>query len=61
MWKLSTELMEAKSQILEQKASGQNKIENSKNLLDDNFDLVERTTILHLTDEGILTKKMISS
>ena len=34
-WKLSNELIEAFSQILEQKASGQIKIETSRNLLDD--------------------------
>jgi hypothetical protein len=34
-WRLSTELFEAYSQILEQKASGQIKVETTKELLDD--------------------------
>jgi hypothetical protein len=43
-WKLSNELFEAVSQILEQKASGQNKIETSKNLLDDNFEIINQNS-----------------
>lgn len=37
-WKLSNKLMEAYSQILEQKASGQIKIETSKELYADNYE-----------------------
>ncbi|PQJ84465.1 Shedu immune nuclease family protein, partial [Aliivibrio sifiae] len=39
-WKLSKELMEAYSQILEQKASGQIKIETSKELFDDEYNQI---------------------
>jgi hypothetical protein len=43
-WKLSNELIEAYSQILEQKASGQLKIETTKELLDDfNTEITQRS------------------
>lgn len=41
-WKLSTELLEAFSQILEQKASGQIKIETTKELLDNNMEVINQ-------------------
>jgi hypothetical protein len=39
-WKLSNNLIESMSQILEQKASGQLKIETTKELVDDNMNLI---------------------
>lgn len=43
-WKLSNKLIEAYSQILEQKASGQIKIEQTKELLDDfNHEITQRS------------------
>lgn len=41
-WKLSTELLEAFSQILEQKASGQIKIETTKELLDTKMEVINQ-------------------
>lgn len=41
-WKLSNELLEAVSQILEQKASGQLKIETTKELLDDDKNIIHQ-------------------
>jgi len=41
-WKLSKSLMEAYSQILEQKASGQLKIEVNRNLSDDKFNIIRQ-------------------
>lgn len=41
-WKLSNELIEAVSQILEQKASGQLKIETTKELVDDKKNIIHQ-------------------
>lgn len=43
-WKLSNDLLESMSQILEQKASGQLKIESTKELLDDNMELITQNS-----------------
>lgn len=41
-WKLSNQLFDSISQILEQKASGQLKIENTKELVDDNYNVINQ-------------------
>lgn len=41
-WRLSTKLIDAYSQILEQKASGQIKIEKTKELYDDSYKLIHQ-------------------
>lgn len=41
-WKLSNSLFDAVSQILEQKASGQLKIENTRELVDDNYNVINQ-------------------
>ena len=43
-WKLSTELMEGYSQILEQKASGSFKIQSTKNLYADDYSKIHQTS-----------------
>jgi hypothetical protein len=41
-WKLSNQLFDSVSQILEQKASGQLKIENTRELVDDNYNVINQ-------------------
>lgn len=43
-WKLSNDFLDAVSQILEQKASGQLKIETTKELLDDKKDIIHQNS-----------------